>query len=201
MEKLSTPICEAVSSGNWHPIQIARNGPHISHLLFADDVLLFTKAKNFQFRYITTLFEDFSQASGLKINLAKSRAFYSSGIPRSKINRLTAISNIRSTTSLDKYLGFPILKGRATKSDFNFIIEKMQTRLASWKHRLLNKLGRLALASSVLSSIPSYYMQITWLPQNICDLIDKTICDFIWKNANHKGLNLVSWDKIARPKV
>jgi len=156
MEKLSISICEAVSSGNWHPIQIARNGPYISHLLFADDILLFTKTKNSEFRYINTLFEYFSQASGLKINLAKSRAFYSSGIPRSKINCLTATSNIRSTTSLDKYLGFPILKGRATKSDFNFIIEKMQTRLASWKHRLLNKPGCLALASSVLSSIPSY---------------------------------------------
>jgi len=110
--------------------------------LFADDVFLFTKAKNSQFRYITTLFYAFSQASGLKINLAKSQAFYSTCVPRSKINRLTAISNIWSTTSPDKYLGFPILKGRATKSDFNFIVKKMQTRLASWKHRLLNKPGR-----------------------------------------------------------
>ena len=55
----------------------------------------------------------------MKINLAKSWDFYSTGIPRSKINYLTAISNIRSTTSIDKYLGFPILKVRATKSDFN----------------------------------------------------------------------------------
>jgi len=62
MEKLSISICEAVISGNWHPIQIARNGPHISHLLFADDVLLFTKAKNSQFRYITTHFYAYSQA-------------------------------------------------------------------------------------------------------------------------------------------
>jgi len=44
-------------------------------------------------------------------------------------------------------------------------------------------------------------MQITWLPLNICDLIDRTTRDFIWKNANHKGLNLVSWDNISRPKV
>jgi len=77
----------------------------------------------------------------------------------------------------------------------------MQTRLASWKHSHLNKPGRLDLASSILSSIPSYYMQITWLPQNICDLIDRTTHDFIWNNANHKGLNLVSWDKIARSNV
>ena len=143
---------------SWDPIQISAYGLHISHLLFADDVLLFTKAKNSQLRFITEMFSRFSQASGLKINLSKSRAFYSWSTPHAKVNRLTSITGIRSTTSFDKYLGFPILKGRAKHSDFLFIIEKKQSRLASWKHRLLNKPGRVTLASSVLSSIPYYYM-------------------------------------------
>jgi len=76
----------------------------------------------------------------------------------------------------------------------------MQTRLASWKNILLNKTGRLALATSILSSIPSYYMQINWLPQNICDSIDQTTRNFIWRGTNNKGLHLVSWKKIARPR-
>ncbi|CAJ2643293.1 unnamed protein product [Trifolium pratense] len=173
----------------------------MSHLLFADDVLLFTKAKNSQIRFITDLFERFSNASGLKINLSKSRAFYSTGTPSAKIDKLTSISGIRSTTSLDKYLGFPILKGRAKRSDFHFIINKMQSRLASWKNRLLNKPGRLALASSVLSSIPTYYMQVSWLPQSICDSIDQTTRNFLWRDSNNKGIHLVGWDKIARPKI
>jgi len=75
-------------------------------------------------------------------------------------NNLASISGIRSTTSLGKYQGFPMLNGRPKRNDFNFIIEKLQTRLASWKNRLLNRTGRLALATSVLSSIPSHYMQI-----------------------------------------
>jgi len=141
MEKLSTAISSAIQACFWDPIQISANGPHISHLLFADDVLLFTKAKNSQLRFLIDMFSRFSQASELKINLSKSRAFYSSGAPHAKINRLTSITSIRSTTSFDKYLGFPILKGRAKRSDFHFIIEKMQSRLASWKHRLLNKPG------------------------------------------------------------
>lgn len=120
------------------------------------------------------MFDRFSQTSGLKINLSKSRAFYSTGTPQAKINSLTSIYGIRSTSSLDKYLAFPILKGRAKRNDFHFIIEKLQSRPASWKHRLLNKPGSMTLASSVLSSIPSYYMQVTWLPQNICDSIDQT---------------------------
>jgi len=58
----------------------------------------------------------------------------------------------------------------------------------------------LTLASSVLSSIPTYYMQINWLPQRICDDIDRTSRNFIWKGANDKGVHLVGWNKIAKPK-
>jgi hypothetical protein len=125
MEKLSTAINDAVHQGTWTPIHISDNGPRLSQLLFADDVLLFTTAKNSQLRFISDLFDRFSRASGLKINLSKSRAFYSAGTPQSKINKLTSITGIRSTTSLDKYQGFPILNGRAKQSDFLFIIEKM----------------------------------------------------------------------------
>jgi len=158
MEKLSAAINSEVIQGRWEPIQITPTRPHLSHLLFADDVLLFAKANSSQFHVIHDLFDRFSRASGLKINISKSRAYYSSGTPHGKITTLTAISGIQSTTSLGKYLGFPMLHGRPKKSEFNFIIEKMQTRLASWKNRLLNKTGRLTLATSVLSSIPTYYM-------------------------------------------
>jgi len=200
MEKLSVAINNAVSQRRWEPIRINNTEPFLSHLLFADDVLLFTKAKSSQFKVVSELFEEFSKVSGLRINLFKSRAFFSKGVPQAKIHKLTAISGIRSTTSLGKYLGFPILKGRPKRSDFSFIIEKMQNRLAFWKGKLLNKAGRLTLASSVLSSIPTYYMQINWLPQNICDNIDQVTHNFIWKGNNNKGTHLVNWKKIASPK-
>lgn len=64
----------------------------------------------------------------------------------------------------NKYIGFPILIGKPNSFDFNFIMEKMQTRMACWKNKLLNKSGRLAFATPVLTRIPLYYMQTTWLP-------------------------------------
>lgn len=181
-------------------VKVSLNGLWVSHLFFTDDVLLFTKASRSQARVVANLFDNFSKALGLKVNLAKSRAYYSSGVPRTKIEKCTSISHIRSTLALDKYLGFAILKGRVKKADFEFIIEKMQSRLVSWKHRFLNKPGRLALASSVLASIPTYYMQTFWLPQSICFVIDRATRDFIWKGNMRKGIHLVGWDKITMSK-
>jgi len=81
MEKLSVAISSVVHQGEWVPIQITNTGPQISHPLFADDVLLFIRARKAQIRLVTDLFDRFNKASGLKINLSKSRAFYSTGTP------------------------------------------------------------------------------------------------------------------------
>jgi len=104
---------------------------------------------------------------------------------------MVATTGIRKTFSLEKYLGFPMINGRLTKSDYEFLIDKIQRRLASWKNKLLNKAGRLGLAQSVLTSIPSYYMQIAWLPSSICENINKYARSFLWKGNKDKGIHLV----------
>ncbi|GAU45207.1 hypothetical protein TSUD_139120 [Trifolium subterraneum] len=43
-------------------------------------------------------------------------------------------------------------------------------------------------------------MQIVWLPQSICDNIGQTTRNFIWRDSNNKGIHLVGWEKITRPK-
>ncbi|MCI02097.1 RNA-directed DNA polymerase (Reverse transcriptase), partial [Trifolium medium] len=48
MEKLALLIQDKINAGQWQPIQITNHGPAISHLFFADDCLLFTKAKSSQ---------------------------------------------------------------------------------------------------------------------------------------------------------
>jgi hypothetical protein len=46
MESLSQVIIKEVDDGHWNPVRLSKNGPPLSHLFFADDVLLFTKATN-----------------------------------------------------------------------------------------------------------------------------------------------------------
>jgi hypothetical protein len=138
--------------------------------------------------------------SGLKVNINKSKVFFSSTTRRGKISSIVSSTGINRTLSLEKYLGFPMMHGRLKRSDFEFLEENISKRLASWQHNLLNKAGRMTLVKSVLNSIPNYYRQIAWLPQTTCDFIDRTARNFLWKGTSDSGIHLVGWDKITKPK-
>jgi len=53
-----------VRAGQWKPLQVGRNGPQISSLFFADDVVLFAKATETQARLIQDCLTRFCVASG-----------------------------------------------------------------------------------------------------------------------------------------
>lgn len=43
----------------------------------------------------------------------------------------TSITDIRDTSTFDRYFGLPILQGRTKKEDLDFVIEKLQKRVKS----------------------------------------------------------------------
>ncbi|KAL4352806.1 hypothetical protein GQ457_06G008600 [Hibiscus cannabinus] len=55
-------------------------------------------------------------------------------------------------------------------------------------------------ARLVLQAIPSYTMQVTWIPKRVCLEIEKLIHIFIWGDStDHKMVYLVRWDEVSRP--
>lgn len=58
------------------PIKISRSGPSLSHLLFADDILLLGKATLDNCNTIVGILDEFLQASGQKINFGKSKVIF-----------------------------------------------------------------------------------------------------------------------------
>lgn len=168
-----------MDSGLRYPIRIAHGDPSMSHLLLADDVLLFCKATDSQVRVVIDTLQEFCKASGLKVSFEKSRAMCSSRVPRYRKEAMAGIANIRVVDDLGTYLGFPLVKGRVNKNTYNAAIEKVQRRMASWKNKLLNKAGRLCLAKSVTSSIPIYSMHTHYLPQSVCNRIDTLTRSFV----------------------
>ncbi|XP_020992601.1 putative ribonuclease H protein At1g65750 [Arachis duranensis] len=66
MEMLACFISHRVSQGLWNPVAVSTNGPRLSHLMFADDLLLFCKASKAQVIEVMHCLDLFSRASGLK---------------------------------------------------------------------------------------------------------------------------------------
>lgn len=133
MKKLSHLISLKVSKGDWHPIKISKDEPTISHLAFADDVLLFSEALVSQICVIRDTLHAFCGASGLNVNDGKSRAFCSPGVSRTIKESIHSLVNISFFNNKGKYLGLFILQGRVKCEDFSFITQKINSRLSSWK--------------------------------------------------------------------
>jgi hypothetical protein len=59
MDKLSHLISHVVRQGNWKGIRAGRTGPMISHLMFADNLLLFGEANMGQMTCVMNILNNF----------------------------------------------------------------------------------------------------------------------------------------------
>lgn len=196
IEKLALRIQTKVANNDWLPIRISDSGPAISHLFFADDCLLFTKAKASQVKLVQEVLDTFCKASRMRVNIQKSRFLPSRNISRTKITKFEGIMNFKHNFTIGKYLGFPLLSGRVTNADFSYIIDKVNSRLAGWKGRFLSRAGRVTLAKSVLSSMPIYTMHNLWVLDEVCDKLDSCARQFIWGG---KTCHWVKWEQTSQP--
>lgn len=76
-EGFSTLINHAVTQGLWSGIQIGKHAPHLSHLFFADDYLLFMQDSDNTLETLLMVIEKYESVSGQKINIHKYEIFFS----------------------------------------------------------------------------------------------------------------------------
>lgn len=111
MEKLSLSIHKKVQSGIWEPIHVSKDGPHLSHILSADDVMLFCEVSIEHVKVVMDTLEQFRSASGLKINTLKSKAMCFRMVQGERKCEMQDILTIKFVADLGHYLGFPLVKG------------------------------------------------------------------------------------------
>ena len=130
----------------------------VSYLLFADDTLILCDADlilHMIFRIILIWFE---VVSSLKINLRKLEL-----VPMGVVHNFGLLLNVlgcKQGTLPMKYLGLPLGDKFKEKTIWNPIMEKIERRLAGWKHLSLSKRGRVTLIKSTLSYLPTYFLSL-----------------------------------------
>jgi hypothetical protein len=138
MDKLSHLIMHAVNAGRWKTLRAGRNGPVVSHLMFADDLLLFGEATENQMDCVMNILTKFCSMSGQEASYEKTSILFSKNVS----NKLVQNSGFRETTHLGKYLGVPLTGNAPRRSDFQYIIDQVSAKLARWKVNQLSFAGR-----------------------------------------------------------
>lgn len=202
LERLCHQIDMAIATKEWKPISLSCGGPKLSHVCFADDLILFAEASVGQIRVIRRVLEKFCIASGQKVSLEKSKIFFSNNVHRDLAKLISDESGIKATKDLGKYLGMPVLQKRINKDTYGEVLEKVASRLAGWKGRFLSLAGRITLTKAVLSSIPVHSMSTISLPASILDKLDKVSRSFLWGGTEEQRKpHLIAWNRVCLPKV
>ena len=131
----------------------------VTHLCFADDLMLFSKGDLDSIRILSQCLDKFASIFGLHANKNKS-AIYLAGLP------LVVREDIASQMSLPmgalpfRYLGIPLTSKKISVADCGVLIDKMTAWLRLWYCNNLSYATRLQLVSFDLMGITSYWCQL-----------------------------------------
>ena len=166
MKALSRLILKAQEGGFISGFTIGErggDGEEISHLLFANDTIIFCKASQQQVTHLCWLLMWFEAMSRLKINLEESEV-----IPIGEVDLLEELAceigcKVGKLPSF--YLGLPLGASHKFVAVWDGVEERFQRRLSLWKRHYLSKGGRLTLLRSTLPSLPIYFMSLFTIPR------------------------------------
>ncbi|KAA0041527.1 LINE-1 retrotransposable element ORF2 protein [Cucumis melo var. makuwa] len=114
------------------------NECNLSHILSADNILLFVEDKDNFIKNLRMALSLFEKASGLKINLTKS-TFFPVNVPLNRAKECASSWGISCQTSPLSYLGVPLGGNPNSKSFWGNIEDKIQKKLNNWKYAHISK--------------------------------------------------------------
>ena len=133
-------------------------GSEVSHLAYADDILIFTQAAAAPLRRLKECLTDYTDVSGQQVNLSKSN-FYITEAHEGWSTTIESEGGFSRGNFPFLYLGVPIYRGHKCTDMFIFLREKIARRISGWAHRHLSFGGRLTLIKSTLEAIPLHIFQ------------------------------------------
>jgi hypothetical protein len=119
-------------------VRVCRNAPSFSHLLFADDFLIFMKADMPIATSLQQVLDTYFANSGLMVSLAKSSIFFSPNTNSLLRAEICEALHIDTEALSDKYLGLPTFVGADISDCIEHFIERIIQRINGWKEKPLS---------------------------------------------------------------
>jgi hypothetical protein len=113
-------------------------GPTVTHLLFADDSVVFMEATRESMEALKNVLQVYEVSSGQKVNRDKSSVFFGKGCPAERRTELKASIGISCEALSEKYLGLPTVVGRSKEGAFKQLLERCtagKVKACQWRVR------------------------------------------------------------------
>ncbi|XP_018435427.2 uncharacterized protein LOC108807663 [Raphanus sativus] len=199
MDILSKKLDEAVRDGRFNPHPLCSD-PLITHLSFADDMLIFFDGTESSLRGILEVLKEFELISGLALNLGKSRLFLD-GNQLQPTEALASAYGLTQGSLPVRYLGVPLSPSKLKKHDYQPLIDKVLARIKSWTVKRLSFAGRLQLLQTVVYGITNFWSSVFPLPKGCLDRLEQICNAFLWSgdSASARGAK-IAWRTVCTPK-
>src|SRR5438128_1482798 len=105
-------------------VNFGTDGPQVTHLLFADDSIVFLEAAIESFHTLKEVMLAYESASRQKVNLQKSSIYFGDGCGTDLKDELKLSLGVEAEALCERYLGLPTVFGRSREGCFKHINER-----------------------------------------------------------------------------
>ncbi|XP_074282651.1 uncharacterized protein LOC141607190 [Silene latifolia] len=123
---------------SYHPKCVQLN---LTHLVFADDLLVFTRGDLPSVKGVAKCLEFFSELSGLHANPAKTDLYFG-GVADGIRDLILAETGFSAGEFPFKYLGLPLFNARITQDMYQPLLDKIKARIMHWANNSLSYAGK-----------------------------------------------------------
>lgn len=169
-------------------MQVGVHAPWISHLLFADDCLVFTQASKRGAERLAELLERYRVGSGQLVNKNKSAVFFSENCSQEVRQEVRDGLEIITEALGERYLGLPTSVGKVADGTFTYVASRMRSFVYGWGENDLSCAAREVLIKANAQAVPTYPMSCFKLPAEVCKKMKAYISNYWWGSAidSHK---------------
>ena len=136
-EVLNRALFDSSASGRLIPISYCCGTNFPTHVLYADDIMIFCTGLKSNVRELLSIFHRYSKVSGQIVNNAKSR-FFTGNMSVTWKNMIANLLGFSVGSVPFLYLRCPIFQGKPKVMHFRMVTNKIKNKLATWKGSTLS---------------------------------------------------------------